>query len=289
MIRARQRARQRAWQRTGQGLTRHGAGGLSRIPARAGDRATVSESVMNVDDTIVRYGRSEDAWRGVKDTIASKIVSNRAKTILEIGAGANPLFAEDFLVEHSLDYTALDISADELKKAPACYGTIVADICSPTLKIGKRFDFVFSRMLAEHVTDGTRLHRNVFELLAPGGRAFHFFPTMWAPPFVVNRILPERLAAGLLHMLQSGREQSGRHAKFPAYYSGCRGPTRSRISSLRSLGYRVESYEGFFGHRDYYRKLPPVQRLHDSLVNRLIAKPSPWFTSFAYVTLQRPR
>ena len=243
---------------------------------------------MNRPITLIRYADSEIAWRDVKEVIGEKIVASKCTRILEVGAGANPLFSEQFLKEHRLVYTALDISEEELNKAPDCYKKLVADICSQEPNITERFDFVFSRMLAEHVSDGARFHRNVFQLLAPGGRAFHFFPTMWAPPFVLNRFLPERLAELLLHALQRGRQRDGKHAKFPAFYSWCRGPVDSQIARLEALGYEIESYQGFFGHRDYYRKLPLIQKLHDSFVRWLIAHPMPWITSFAFLTVRKP-
>ena len=244
---------------------------------------------MNGRTTLIRYGNSEEAWRDVKDVIGAEIVKSKSIRILEVGAGANPLFPEEFLKEHGLIYTALDISKEELNKAPDCYRKLVADICSEVPTTTERYDFVFSRMLAEHVPDGERFHRNVYQLLAPGGLAFHFFPTMWAPPFVLNRFLPERLAEFLLHLLQPGREKSGKHAKFPAFYSWCRGPVSSQIARLEGLGYEIESYVGFFGHRTYYRKLLPIQKLHDYLVRLLIAHPMPWVTSFAFLTVQRLR
>lgn len=177
----------------------------------------------------------------------------------------------------------MDISATELAKAPDCYEKIVADICS------RQLNFIFSRMLAEHVKDGAAFHGNVYRLLAPGGAAFHFFPTMWAPPFVLNRLLPERLGAAILHFIQSGRERGGRIGKFPAYYSWCRGPTLSQIARLKLLGYSVESYVGFFGHRGYYTKFPVLLKFHDSIVRWLLAHPKPWLTSFAYLTLAKSK
>ncbi len=238
---------------------------------------------------MITYSDSELAWQNVKATIESAILKSGAKRILEVGAGANPLFPEAFLVEHRLEYTALDISATELAKAPACYQKMVADICDADLAVSQQFDFVFSRMLAEHVPDGEAFHRNVFRLLAPGGQAFHFFPTMWAPPFVLNRILPERLADSLLHFFQRGREKHGRLGKFPAYYSWCRGPTDSQIARFKSLGYQVASYVGYFGHRGYYVKFPPLLKIHDAISRWLMAHPQPLLTSFAYLTLEKPR
>jgi SAM-dependent methyltransferase len=217
------------------------------------------------------------------------IIDGGARRVLEVGAGANPLFPPEFLERHGLSYTALDISAEELAKAPACYGKLQGDICSTALPVPEQgFDFVFSRMLAEHVRDGEAFHRNVLRLLAPGGRAFHFFPTLWAPPFVLNRLLPERLAETVLNAVQPGRERSGYHAKFPAYYHWCRGPTTSQLARFERLGYRVEAVVGMFGHREYYRRLGPLLRLHDAVVRRLLAQPLPAFTSFVHLTLRKP-
>jgi 2-polyprenyl-3-methyl-5-hydroxy-6-metoxy-1,4-benzoquinol methylase len=237
---------------------------------------------------MVRYEHASVAWRDVKAEIERRILANGAKRILEVGAGANPLFDEAFVAEHGLDYTILDISATELAKAPDSYRKVVADICADALEVGARYDFVFSRMLAEHVPDGRAFHRNTFALLAPGGRAFHFFPTMWAPPFVLNRLLPERLAEAVLHAVQPGRERAGKLAKFPAFYSWCRGPTPAQLQRFRSLGYEVESYVGFFGHGAYYLKFPRLLRLHNRIVERLIAHPVAVLTSFAQITLKKP-
>lgn len=238
---------------------------------------------------MISYAHSHIAWTQVKAEIGSNIIRCNARKILEVGAGANPLFTKEFIDEHGLDYTALDISAAELAKAPDYYNKIVADICADKLEVDQRFDFIFSRMLAEHVPKGEVLHRNVFYLLAPGGRAFHFFPTLYALPFFVNRWLPERLAEALLHAIQPGRELSGKQAKFPAYYSWCRGPTVAQLRRLESVGYEVESYVGFFGHGAYYLKFPWLLGLHNKLTKWLIANPKAWMTSFAQITLKKPQ
>lgn len=172
-----------------------------------------------------------------------------------------------------------------LSRPPQGYLKIQADIALPTLDLPGGYDLIFSKMLAEHVPSGETFHRNVRRLLASGGVAFHFFPTLYAPPFVVNRLLPERLAERFLHLLQSGREKEGKHAKFPAYYSWCRGPMPLQIKKFERLGYRVDEYIGFFGHEGYYMKLPVLAKVHRALSNWLVHHPAPWLTSFAYVTL----
>ena len=237
----------------------------------------------------ILYLDSELAWRDIKSTIQRKLLETGSKRILEVGAGANPLFDEHFLREHQLDYTALDISASELAKAPDCYHKVVGDICSNNLNIDGRFDFVFSRMLAEHVQDGQAFHQNILNLLTPGGRAFHFFPTLWALPFVVNRLLPEKPSQVILNFLQRDRHMDGNHAKFPALYSWCQGPTTYQLNRIRGLGYEIEQYVGFFGHRGYYLKITPLLKLHDSLTRWLLRHPVSHATSYAYATLRKPQ
>jgi len=107
----------------------------------------------------------------------------------------NPMLTTDFISSRNLDYVILDISENELGKAPDQYKKLAQDIMANDLSSTERFDLVFTRMLAEHVKDGELLHRNVYSLLNPGGFAVHFFPTLYAVPFLVNRLLPETLSA----------------------------------------------------------------------------------------------
>lgn len=239
----------------------------------------------------IRYASSTTAWGGYTGYVQDLIVRSGARRVLELGGGANPAIPLDFLERHGVEYTVLDISPTELAKAPAGYRTLCRDIGAARMDLSDRagyYNLVFSKMLAEHVRDGEQMHRNVFRLLAPGGHAVHYFPTLYAPPFVVNRLFPERLTDHLLHWLESGREQDGRKGKFPAYYSWCRGPTRRQLARLQGLGYAVEEYIGFFGHRVYYRRLPPVRRVHCWIADWLVSHPIPALTSSSYVVLGKP-
>jgi SAM-dependent methyltransferase len=235
----------------------------------------------------VRFDVSERAWNGF-DAVLRRLASRPGtRRVLEIGGGANPALPLDFVEEYGVEYVVLDISPEELAKAPDGYSTVQADIASPRLDIAGGYDLVFSKMVAEHVPDGRVFHANVLGLLAEGGTAFHFFPTLYAPPFVVNRLLPERLSERVLLLLQSGRHREGRNAKFPSHYSWCRGPLWSQIRRFENVGYRVEEYTGFFGHPAYYRKVKAFEKLHDRISSTLVRHPVPYLTSFAYVILSR--
>lgn len=235
----------------------------------------------------ITYDRSDRAWSQHYAQLVSLIRTQGLRRICEVGGGANPLLALDAIRELGLEeYTVLDVSAVELAKAPTGYRKLQADICGEISSTPENFDLVFSKMLAEHVPDAIAFHRNVRRLLRPGGLAFHFFPTLYALPFVVNRWLPENITKHLLSVLSPRDDYQ--HAKFPAYYRLCRGPTPLQLAALRELGYEVLSYTGYFGHESYWRRIPPIARLSAWLSGWLLRHPNPWLTSFAWVTLRRP-
>lgn len=236
----------------------------------------------------VGYDVSENAWKRhgeILDRLASEPRVSRA---LEIGGGANPALSLRSVEEWNLEYAVLDASPEELAKAPDGYEKVWGDITSPSLDLPGGYDLVISRMVAEHVRSGRTFHENVFDLLAAGGTAVHLFSTLYAPPYLANRLLPDTLSERVLGLLQPGREKEGRHGKFTAYYSWCRGPMSAQIKRLENLGYTVEEYVGFFGHAGYFKRLPLVERAHLRMASLLAKHPVPWLTSFAYVVLSRP-
>lgn len=223
------------------------------------------------------------AWWEHAATCRSLIERHGARAVCEIGGGRSPLFSRAEVAELGLAYTVLDISAEELAEAPTGYDTLCADICSPALTDGEaRFDLMFSKMVAEHVPDGERMHRNVHQLLRPGGIAFHFFPTLFAPVFVVNRLLPERLTHWALE-----RGQPRDAPKFPALYSKCFGPTGRMHRFYSDLGYEVLEYRPFYGY-EYLDRVPVLGRIDAGFWAWSARRHSARFTSFAYLVLRRP-
>jgi hypothetical protein len=232
----------------------------------------------------VSYGTFHQAWSGFADYLLSLLEAARPRHVGEIGAGSQPLFGLETAARLGFRYTLLDISAEQMARAPDGYEKQVCDIGARGAAGGpKRYDLMFSRMLCEHVADGEQMHRNVLAMLRPGGIAVHFMPTLYALPFVVNRLLPERLGQRLLSAV-SPLARSRR--KFPAYYSWCRGPTPATLAAFQRLGYEIVQFKGFFGH-GYYQPLRPLFALHWRLSQLLVAHPHPTLTSYAWITLQR--
>ncbi len=245
-----------------------------------------SDGNRNNMNAICSYGGFLEAWCEHHRTVVRLIETHDARHVCEVGGGANPSLGLDYIRARGVEYTVLDISQEELDKAPGGYRKLRADICGDLpLGLGG-FDLVFTKMLCEHVRDARRFHQNVLRLLSPKGIAFHFFPTLFSPPFVLNRLLPEKISQELLDTFRprDGRKQG----KFPAYYAWCRGPTRFQIARLQALGYEIVAYRGFFGHT-YYSKIPLLGTLARRLGDFLVAHPLPHLTSYAYLVMRRAR
>jgi len=232
----------------------------------------------------ISYRPSQEARTGYEAFLQRIIETRGVRTVCDIGGGANPALPIEYIREHNLEYTVLDISASELQKAPAEYRKIAADIASPSFSPGDgKFDLVFSKMLAEHINNAPQFHANIAKMLAPNGVAVHFFPTLYALPFVANWLIPEFVSDRLLNIF-APRDRY-QHDKFPAYYQWCRGPSSRQFERFRSVGLDVLEYIGFFGHPGYYRRIPGVSQFHRTFTRFLLSRPNPHLTSFAFVVL----
>jgi len=236
--------------------------------------------------TRISYERSRVAWEGFLPFILDLIKKNNIKRVCDIGGGCNPVMSIDYIEKNDLDYSILDISEIELLKAPGNYNKILADISSPDFMTEKKFDLVFSKMLAEHISETEQFHRNVLSCLTEKGLAVHFFPTLYALPFVINCILPEYFTDVMLNIF-APRDRYQKN-KFPAYYNWCLGPTRKQIQRFISLGYDVIEYKGFFGHETYYNRINILKKIHQFKTDYLLRHPNPIFTSYACVVLKKP-
>jgi uncharacterized UPF0146 family protein len=231
-------------------------------------------------------GSFRTAWSSFDQKLHALLRDPEVRRVCEVGGGANPKLSLEDIQDLSVQYTVLDISQTELAKAPSGYHTIVADIGSPRITVKGPYDLVFSQMLAEHIAHPTYMHANIHAMLRPGGIALHFFPTLFDPAFIINRLTPERLSVSILHRLQDDRDNRGFHGKFPAYYRWCRGPTQRQIQRLEAMGYNVLSYSSFYG-TSYLDRISLLRPLNRWLAHQFLRSGSPYLTSFAIVVLQR--
>lgn len=203
--------------------------------------------------------------------------------ILELGAGRWPSFALREMPATIRSYTVNDISEHELSLLPEGYEKACFNVSGDASAFRDTYDVVFSRFLAEHVPDGVAMHRNVHAVLREGGTAFHLIPTLYAAPFVINKLLPERLTYALLKKLSPRRAIS---PKFPAHYSACYGNPAWMKRMLGEIGYRHVEVRNFYGHF-YYEKIPLLKQLHEGFSALAARKNWTLLSSYAYIKCRK--
>ena len=218
------------------------------------------------------------------------VEEHNLRSVCDFGGGANPVLPSEEIARFGLRYLVVDVSAEELAKAPPGYTTAAMDVTAAAAADlpGAPFDLVISRFVAEHVEDPAAFHVAVWHALRSGGFAAHFFPTLPSPPYVANRLLMGRGSRRLVDILQPGsRSSDERLGKFRAYYRWCEGPTRRQYRRYASLGFEVVHYVVLVGHR-YYERFPTLQRAADALSRQAIRLRRPALATYACVVLRRP-
>lgn len=206
--------------------------------------------------------------------------------VLEIGGGRGPLFTPEEARAAGIALTVNDIDAHELSQAPAAFDKAQFDVAGEVdPRWSGRFDLVISRMVFEHVRGAPRAWANVAALLAPGGVAFAFHPTLYAPPFVINRLFPEGLTARVLRAMFPNRHD-GDYPKFPARYEMCLADPARVAPILTRCGFSQVLIAPFWRH-GYFRHLPLLREADAALQH--LAERRDWraLASYAYTLARR--
>lgn len=223
-------------------------------------------------------------WSKTEAYIQELIINKKIKSILEIGAGANPTISPEFINKHHLNYTISDVDDNELKKALPVYNRMVVDLSKSLPTEYTKFDLVFSRMVGEHILDAKTFHQNVFTILNQDGLSFHCFSTLYAFPFIINKIIPDGLSDFILDKI-SARDKHF-HGKFKVHYDWSRGPSNKMIERFERIGYEIIEYGGYFGH-NYYNKFPLLNKIEEAKSKILLKFPVPFLTAYAHLILKK--
>jgi SAM-dependent methyltransferase len=269
---------------------------MSLATATAGRREPAASSPTRPRGSIESFFRGLDpawhahwAWEHYEPTILALADQFGLHRVCEIGGGRDPLFTAEQAHRHGLDLTVNDIDAGELALTPKGLKTarfdIAGDLSEPDVSRGG-YDLMVSRMVFEHIHDVERAWTNIHALLAPGGVALAFFPTLWAPVFALNHVLPEKASRAIVHALYPARRDGGGDPKFPALYDWCRGSGTTLLPMLNRAGFRDAHVQPFWGH-DYFKRMPGLRELDHGL-NRLAARVNWTFvTTHAYVVVRK--
>jgi SAM-dependent methyltransferase len=264
---------------------------IPRVPAaefRTSAAPALSHSLADAFDSLGIENNDVWAWVNYKRVVRDLATHFAAHRLVEIGGGRDPLFDRNEINALGAEMTVNDISSVELAALPPGYHTACFDVAgdiSGVAHLRNSFDLAFSRMVFEHVADGQRAWANLYELLAPGGIGLAFVPTLYSVPFVLNRLLPDKLAASIVKLIFHHRTDK-EDPIFPARYSWCVADQARLRRMLTAIGYRDVIVEPFYGH-GYYRYFPVIRDLHRRFTG--MARRGDWrlLASFAYIAARK--
>ncbi len=234
-------------------------------------RHSLHSKIASLDNT------SSEAFKNYKSIV---IEQSKGKTVLEIGAGRQPLFSPEELVQYEINYVGNDISQVELDAMPLAVPKYVFDASKDVpADCLDRFDFIFSKMVQEHIEGTPRYYQNLAKMLKHGGVALNFHPVLYAFPFVINRLMPERLSDPLLYALRTDRTRM-RNPKFPALYDHCVISRKVR-DNLKGQDFSEVVQIPFYGH-GYYKSLPMIRNIHRRITDFIRSKGVTVMASFCY-------
>jgi SAM-dependent methyltransferase len=198
------------------------------------------------------------AFAQARTYLQRMIVDNGYRSVADAGGGANAILDPEFVATHGIRYFLLDRSAHELAQANSRFEKIEADVEASDLQFrestgARKFDFIFSHMLLEHLRDPLQAHRNFFAALHPGGRCVHIYPSPNNLPLALNRWLPEPVSRRLVRFAQPDRDFDGTQRKFKAYYRLCGAPSAALDATFEKIGFTVHQHTGYIGHTYYER------------------------------------
>jgi len=176
-------------------------------------------------------------------------------TVFDIGGGKQPLLSERDKQKYELRLVGIDISLEELNRAPVgVYDEVVAEDIARYTGRGDA-DLVICQALLEHVQDVPGAFRAIASTLRPGGIACLFVPSRHAVFARLNLLLPSTVKKRLLFSIFPGsRDAQG----FPSYYDRCTPDDFKQLAAQNGL--EVVEFTPYFLSR-YFTFFAPAHLL----------------------------
>ena len=174
--------------------------------------------------------------------------------VIDVGSGRYPQISPEVKARLALTVIGLDLSGEELAKAPAgAYDQAIAADATTFAGDGDA-DLVISHCCFEHLPDTAGGFRALASMLKPGGRAVIYNPSRAALFAKINLMIPEGLKRRALGMLPDG----GGHGGWPAVYDRA---TPDQFAALATAaGLEVEAIHRYW-ISGYFLPMPPVHIL----------------------------
>ncbi len=248
------------------------------------------ESVRSFRDVVVDLNptaSSDIAWRTFEETIRRWIAEAAPAVMLEVGGGRSPLLSAADARSSGIErYLVNDVSQAELDRLPPDRERALFDIQvgpPPNADYAGQCDLVIAHMVFEHLADPAAAWAAMYRLLRPGGIAVSFHPVLFSPPFVINRLLPERLTRRVLRLFFE-RRNADDHPKFPALYRWCRASQRFMTDRLDRIGFSTIDVLPLYGH-GYFERIPLLRSVDHSVSAVARRRDVRALASYAYVVV----
>jgi 2-polyprenyl-3-methyl-5-hydroxy-6-metoxy-1,4-benzoquinol methylase len=252
---------------------------------RARCRSTENHMVATREPLMVIQGMLPDnhrdsAYRQYKSIVIALAANRR---LLEIGAGRRPLLTPEEIKERNVHYTANDIMQNELDLIPFPVEKAVFDSCGGVPpECAGRYDVICSKMVQEHVSNGEKFYSNILKLLSNGGVALNFHPTLYSPPFFINRAFSEHLTRAVLRFFKPERNVSN-IPKFPATYELCYS-LAATANVISKIGFSAVQIIPFY-HHEYFASIPGLRTLDNALSDWARRQDVRALSSYAYTVV----
>lgn len=176
--------------------------------------------------------------------------------VADVGGGRTWYFGDEWRANPEWKLIGIDVDPGELALNPALDKAVTADVCETFGLPDGSVDLVLCRATVEHLHDTRGFLENVNAVLRPGGRAVFVFANPWAPPMILNRIIPHKLAERLLLALVPGTAGYG---GFRAHYDRCSHSAFRR--ELQRLGLEIEYDYSSYYSSSYFQFFLPLHFL----------------------------
>lgn len=224
------------------------------------------------------WSKSPHPYRILEETIDQEVTAG--KTILEHGCGYTAPLLRTYLNRNAtlvgVDVVPFDQSEEGLRLINADIGQLPIE--------DNTFDLVFSRSVMEHVTDPSRVYRETFRVLKPGGKWVFLTANRWDYVSVAARVIPNRLHGKFVSHTE-GREERD---VFPTAYLSNSYPQVSKLAN--AAGFQVERFDYFGQHPSYFQFNTLLYGLASFYEKAIIAVPFCRFVrGWLLVVLKKPQ
>ncbi len=205
-----------------------------------------NESLSRRFDALLPGEYQVDGNRDFREQFSPPYITKGIR-LVDVGGGKIPYIDARTKSALELHVTGLDISREELDRAPACAYDEV--ICSDISAYhGKRdSDVVVCQAVLEHVKDVGVAFASFASILKPGGVALIWVPSRNALFARLNLLLPETLKRKILFFIYP-RMRYGQG--FTSYYDRCT-PVKFQALAAR-YGFVVERQQLYFSNKYFY-------------------------------------